>query len=96
MTLSAAISVTGDPLLTAISAGQAFRRRLTISGTVCAVAYGASLLLIPSYGVTGAAWAQVAITSANLLLTMLSFRAVSARIPAGGVPQEAAAPDGLV
>ena len=96
MMLAAAISITGDPLLTAISAGQAFKRRLTISGTACAVAFGVSMLLIPVYGITGAAWSQVAITSANLLLTMLSFRAVSAGMPgqAPGGSTDSATPDG--
>lgn len=79
--LASAISITGGPLLTGISAGQAFRRRLSISVTVAAVAVIASLLLVPTYGAIGAAWALVATTAANLLLTALSFRAVSAQMP---------------
>jgi len=80
--LASAISITGGPLLTAISAGQAFRQRMTVSLAVAGVAVIASLLLVPPYGAIGAAWALVATTTANLLLTMLSFRLVSARIPA--------------
>lgn len=89
--LASAISITGDPLLTALSAGQAFRRRLTISAIVCVVAFGTSLLLIPRYGAAGAAWTLVVVTASHLLLVMLSFRAVSAQMPSP--PLEAAAPD---
>lgn len=93
--LASAISITGGPLLTAISAGQAFRRRLTISAGVCAVAVTVSFLLVPSHGAMGAAWALVATTASNLLFTTLSFLAVSAQIPAqtAEVPANGAAPD---
>ena len=96
--LASAISITGGPLLTAISAGQAFRQRLTVSAAVGVAAVIASLLLVPPYGAIGAAWALVATTTANLLLTMLSFRIVSARIPAAATAASPgmAASDGLI
>lgn len=92
--LASAISITGDPLLTAITAGQAFRRRMTISATVGIVAFAASFVLIPTHGAMGAAWSLVIVTATHLLLTMLSFRAVSAKMPAA--PAKAVNPDGAV
>jgi O-antigen/teichoic acid export membrane protein len=95
--LASAISITGGPLLTAISAGQAFRSRLTISGTVLVIGVIVAFVLIPRFGAFGAAWALVVTNAANLLLTMLTFRAVSTRIvtPSAADPAEEATPDNL-
>lgn len=81
--IASAATVASAPLLTALNAGQAFRVRVTNSIITCVVSVAASLLLIPAFGATGAAWSLVVAMVAALLLTLLSVHSISARLVEG-------------
>ncbi len=81
---ASSVSIAAGPMVTALTAAQAFRRRLANSATIFAVAVAAALLLIPTHGAFGAAWALAAMTTAHLAVTALSFRRILARMPAEG------------
>ena len=85
---AAALRITASPLQFALTAGQAFWRRMSNNSLTFLVAIAASLLLIPSLGVIGAAWALVVLSAANLLLTLIAFTQVLARIPSASDPSE--------
>jgi O-antigen/teichoic acid export membrane protein len=78
--LAAALRITAAPLQFAMTAGQAFRRRMANNSLTFVVAIVASLALIPTHGVLGAAWALVVLSAVNLLLTMLAFARVSQQV----------------
>ncbi|WDQ17484.1 lipopolysaccharide biosynthesis protein [Rhodopirellula sp. P2] len=79
--LAAALRISAAPLQFAITAGQAFWHRLLGNGITLLVAILASLCLIPSHGAIGAAWALVALSIVNLILTAVSFSSVLSGIP---------------
>jgi O-antigen/teichoic acid export membrane protein len=73
---ASAITLIGSPMMTAINASQAFRRRLMNAGATFFVSVLAALVLVPAYGIFGAAWSFFAGSVALLLATLWSFRAV--------------------
>lgn len=80
--LASTFMIMGGPVVAAINAGHAFRRRVFITGAGFTVAVAASVLLIPAFGLFGAAWSLVAMTATNLCLNLLVFGWVLRRIPA--------------
>ena len=78
--IAAAIRFVAAPMQFSINAGQAFRRRMFNSSTVLCVAMVASFIMIPQQGVLGAAWALVALSMANLMLTLAAFVVVLGKI----------------
>lgn len=84
--LAAAMRIATAPMQFAMTAGQAFWRRMSNSGFTFIVALGASFVLIPSHGEIGAALALVILSATNLVLTTLSFVQVVKRVPS--IPNE--------
>jgi len=70
---AAALRILAAPLQFAMNAGQAFGKRMQNSVVTFAAAVAAALLLIPSFGVIGAAWALFVQSAVNLVSTLLSF-----------------------
>lgn len=84
--LGSAISIVASPLVSAVTAGQAFRLRLVNAGVGFGVGVAAAVLLVPPFGAAGAAWAMVCLTLAHLLVAAVAFRFVMAKMPAPAVP----------
>lgn len=80
--LGFALRITGTPFQSALSAGQAFRRRFSNTAVAFVASVVTAVVLIPDYGAYGAAAALVAAGLANLVLTGWACFAVSRSIPA--------------
>ena len=78
--LAAAIRLMAAPLQFSINAGQAFWRRMLNNSVVFSISVVFSALLIPEYGLIGAAWAMVALSAAHLLLSVVSLYVVVRKI----------------
>ncbi|PWJ17552.1 lipopolysaccharide biosynthesis protein [Jannaschia seohaensis] len=78
---ASALSVTSAPLVAAMNAGQAFRKRLLVTASGLAAAAVVSVLLIPSYGIAGAAWSMVALTATHATLYAALFVFVLRAMP---------------
>jgi O-antigen/teichoic acid export membrane protein len=84
--LAAALRITAAPLQFAMTAGQAFWRRLSNNSMTFLVAVVASFALIPTQGAVGAAWAMVIPSAISLVLTALAFVQVTKQISAPSSP----------
>lgn len=80
---ASSLSLVASPLVTALTAAQAFGWRVVISGLSLVAGLAAALLLVPEYGVFGAAWSFAASSGAYLVATLIACRAVMRR-DAGG------------
>ena len=78
--LAAAIRLIAAPLQFSVNAGQAFWRRMLNNSAVFSVAVVTSVLLIPGYGLIGAAWAMVALSVVHLLLSLAALYVVFSTI----------------
>ncbi|WP_292068863.1 oligosaccharide flippase family protein [Marivita sp. XM-24bin2] len=65
------LSLVASPAVTAVTAAQAFRWRIFISGSAAAMGLVSSLILIPTYGVMGAALAFVVTSVVYLAATLI-------------------------
>ncbi|MCP9482830.1 lipopolysaccharide biosynthesis protein [Shimia sp. CNT1-13L.2] len=75
---ASSITLAASPLVTAVTAAQAFRWRVVISGSSLLAACLAALLLIPVYGTFGAAWTFVLSSVAYLGSTLIACRRIAA------------------
>jgi O-antigen/teichoic acid export membrane protein len=69
---ASSLTLVASPLITAITATQAFSWRLAISGISLAAGLASALLLVPGYGIYGAAWSFVASSFAFLFVTLVA------------------------
>ncbi len=78
--ISTAIQLATNPLQFAITAGRAFYRRMFTNLLTVAVSLALSFLLIPNWGIVGAAWALVGGTSVRGLASVWAFVLVALSI----------------
>jgi len=69
---ASSLSLLASPLTTAIMALQIFFWRVVISGSSLLAALVTAFLLIPTYGVAGAAWSFMASSAAYLAMTLIA------------------------
>ena len=69
---ASSLSLVASPLITAITAMQAFGWRVVISGASLLAGLASAFLLIPDFGVFGAAWSFMASSAAYLLATLVA------------------------
>lgn len=77
---AAALRICASPLQFAMSAGRAFWKRFQNNSFTFISSIAASWMLIPEYGIIGAAWVLVFLSAVNFILTFRSFLGVVRRI----------------
>lgn len=78
--LAAAIRLIAAPLQFSVNAGQAFWWRMLNNSAVFSIAVFSSMLLVPDYGLIGAAWTMVVLSALHLLLSLVALYVVVGKI----------------
>jgi len=75
----AAVGYAASALCTCITAARRFPEQLVVTALTLAVSWAASLVLVPRYGLVGAAWALLAATVVQTICLALVYRRAAAQ-----------------